>query len=524
MALCLALLAVYLLGAGSWRCGLAVDSHASSASWDGADVTSSVPEAVEAAGGSSVPSAVESEAVKNAEASTAGSPSISETAPAIGTGAFALVTDDATIAPVAPAVAADASAFVTADVASAIGSTTVPANAAAIPTAAAEEIAISEADLFGLAPGIRSDVLQNELLRYESTLRVAPRVAAQVNPGTPRNSSDCTGSTSSVLLPSRGTSQPNTNADTAACTSASALNSTAAGNTALNPGIPAPPERNVTSSADIWLMDTNWISRTNPTPEQFQRMTCQQWKGGRIWENRTLEDFTSTLAPGQPVLIYIHGNQTDTQEAIWHGLQTLRCLPAMPQARLVVFDWPAQRISPLLRVEFGTKAVYADYQGFYLAQLLSQMSGETPILLVGHSFGSRTALSALHLMSGGSYAGRTLDLESTAKPVELDLTVVLVAAATNYTDFVPNGVFSQAPKMAKQIRVVKNQLDPALKFYPMMGARAPLPEAMGKVGPTIYGMAPEEQSKVRVLPVLLQSHSYLQYLTLPEVVGLIQAQ
>ena len=427
------------------------------------------------------------------------------------------------MAPVAPAVAADASAFVTADVASAIGSTTVPANAAAIPTAAAEEIAISEADLFGLAPGIRSDVLQNELIRYESTLRVAPRVAAQVNPETPRISGDCAGSTSSVLLPSRGTSQPSTNVDAAACTSASALNSTATGNAASNPGIPAPPDRNVTPSADIWLMDTNWISRTNPTPEQFQRMTCQQWKGGRIWENRTLEDFTSTLAPGQPVLIYIHGNQTDTQEAIWHGLQTLRCLPAMPQARLVVFDWPAQRISPLLRVEFGTKAVYADYQGFYLAQVLSQMSGETPILLVGHSFGCRTVLSALHLMSGGSYAGRTLDLDSTAKPEALNLMLVLVAAATNYTDFVPNGVFSQAPKMAKQIRVVKNPMDPALKFYPMMGVRAPLPEAMGKVGPSTYGMAPEEQSKVRVLPVMLQSHSYLQYLTLPEVVGLIQA-
>ena len=305
------------------------------------------------------------------------------------------------------------------------------------------------------------------------------------------------------------------------------------------------------SQADIWRIDTIYASQKNPNLAQLRKFIFYQWNG-KVWKRRDDDAFFGTQAPAQPVVFYVHGNRTELNTAVLQGSAILRHFETEYPARLVIWRWDASRVAHRPRIEFSTKAHFADYQGFYLAKILDSLRPNSRVLLSAHSFGARTVLNALHLRAGGSFGGKFLsdafpgssyvqeiswnndppaaqtngktapDAGSEAKPMlsvtPLEINALLVAPAVGCTAMSPEGLFPKALESVSALRMTQNTSDPALKFYPLMnGPARRLPEALGYVGPSWSGTDQELQSKVSVIRLDYPTHQLIEYMTMRSV-------
>lgn len=313
--------------------------------------------------------------------------------------------------------------------------------------------------------------------------------------------------------------------------------------------LPIPPTWNL-SSADVWRIETAYASRQNPSGTQMKKLAYYRWTAG-VWEKEDSETFYETITPAQPILFYVHGNRTELNTATMQGLQVLKNYPSELPPRLVLWSWNADRVSHRPRIEYATKARYADLQGFYLAKTLKTLTPENHVLLSGHSFGARTVLCALHLLAGGMYGNRTLEntfpqekfltevswkkSASVSAPTPQNsvngvnneksdvytlpsIDVFLVAPAVGCTVLNRDSLYGRALEPISHLTLTQNGSDPALKFYPIMyGARNRLPEALGYVGPTLKQVDSELQTKIRVIRVDSPTHQFLEYLQMRSV-------
>lgn len=274
----------------------------------------------------------------------------------------------------------------------------------------------------------------------------------------------------------------------------------------------------------------------------MRKLIFYRWVDSR-WSKASAEEFFDLPSDDRPLIFYVHGNRTELNTAAMHGIVTLknyaRHFPDSLPPRLVVWNWDAEKISARPRVDFPAKASYADFQGFYLAEIIENIPAEKQLILVGHSFGARTILSSLHLLSGGALGKRTLKAlfpeESAVTEVSWKknvsknaddgavrtlprINVLLVASAISCNVLAEGGMFAEALNPIACLRVTKNPSDHALKYYPIMnGARNRLPEAMGAVGPVLGNVDSELRAKVQVIPLDNPTHQYLEYISMRSV-------
>lgn len=321
-------------------------------------------------------------------------------------------------------------------------------------------------------------------------------------------------------------------------------------NSALTP----PPAWNP-AEADIWRVETAYASRMNPTDDQFRKLVFYRWVDS-VWQKQNASVFFESRMPAQPMVFYVHGNRTETNTATMQGLKVLQNFPTEVPARLILWSWDSERVSCRPRIEYSTKAHYADFQGFYLAEFIKKFEPETHIVLTGHSFGARTILNALHLLAGGTFGARTLESTFPEEPLLTEvswksgqdpapnsaspkkpngsqtsaaqvpsersdlptLDVLLVAPAVSCGALTPGAIFGRALETVSHLNLTQNSSDPALKFYPLMnGARNRLPEAMGFVGPSLNRVEDSQKAKVRIIRLDCQTHQFLEYLSMRSV-------
>lgn len=306
------------------------------------------------------------------------------------------------------------------------------------------------------------------------------------------------------------------------------------GQFAENSDLLLPPKKPNPLEADIWQIETSWASHTYPSGDQLRKLLFYR-KSGNKWEKSDMKTFLSTQGTTQPVIFYVHGNRTEANTAMVQGMMCLRNFKTETPARLVVWTWDAERVSTRPRIEYSTKANYSDFQGFYLANILEQMNENTPVVLVGHSFGARVILSALHLLGNGRVGNRTLEAAFPAEPQEISfnlkkkpalqigesqknlpkLNALLVGAAISCNAMVPGAIYDRALDVVSEMHITQNGADPALKFYPLMnGPRNRLPEAMGYAGPVLNRIKKEDGAKVQVIRLEYQTHQFLEYISM----------
>ena len=162
----------------------------------------------------------------------------------------------------------------------------------------------------------------------------------------------------------------------------------------------------------------------------------------------------------------------------WIFIDGWRRKTADAPLRYVIWSWPSSQIRGRLK-DYEVKAARTKPCGWQLAWTIDQLPTSSPLALVGYSYGARLTTGALHLLGGGRMG--QLELAERAHAERPPLRVALVAAAVDAHWLRPEGYHGKAVSQCESLLLVNNQLDPAMRFYPLspVGRRS---AALGYVG------------------------------------------
>lgn len=229
---------------------------------------------------------------------------------------------------------------------------------------------------------------------------------------------------------------------------------------------------------DVWVVSTRRLPGICGLPTRAE-FDVEQRIAGR-WER---SDVAALLAdPSRPLVIFIHGNRYEPHDAKAQGVAVARRLeaqgPFSAPPRTVVFSWPSQQQGRLIASSRDNyRRSYAD--GHYLARLLSDVSPEQPVAIIGYSFGCTIAVGAIEdLVETQTDPARGF-APWVGRPGRTHL--VLVAPAIRHDALAPRGPFAAAASGIDRLTLVMNSSDLALKMFPhldpQMGG-----DALGSVG------------------------------------------
>jgi len=229
----------------------------------------------------------------------------------------------------------------------------------------------------------------------------------------------------------------------------------------------------------------------------------------------------------RPVLFIVHGNLNAGNYAVEEALlmktwmHRLGALP--PDALVVVFDWPSQRVRANPIRDINEKCLRAFVAGYHLARVLEAFPAGSRICLLGQSYGGRVIPAALHLWSGAEMTSHAdqprVRLKGPRPP--LHLRAILIEAASDHHWLNPGETFGQALASAEGLLNLYNSQDRVLFFYPLLytgdGGRA-----LGRVGllpldRTRLGPLITKYEQFDVSPWLHRKHTMLGTVTHPEV-------
>jgi hypothetical protein len=185
------------------------------------------------------------------------------------------------------------------------------------------------------------------------------------------------------------------------------------------------------------------------------------------WSRLEWSDLLAKLAADpRPTVIYVHGNRVAGGEDKSHGLEFYRWFAARKNAqtplRYIIWSWPSAQVPGRLR-DYEVKAARTRPCGWQLAWAIDQMPPETPLAIVGYSYGARVTTGALHFLGGGRMGN--LELAARAHSQRPPMRVALVAAAVDAHWLRPEGYHGKAVSQCETLVLVNNQLDPAMRFY-----------------------------------------------------------
>jgi hypothetical protein len=243
--------------------------------------------------------------------------------------------------------------------------------------------------------------------------------------------------------------------------------------------------------------------------------------GHRRWESSDLESYLAFDAT-VPTVIFVHGNQIAPGDAKREGLAVYRKLAnyagSGERMRFVIFSWPSARVGRLL-YDVRLKAQRTAPAGCQLAWLLDQMPAETPVTLVGFSYGARIITGGLHILAGGSLGHCSLG--ERVHPQRAPVKAVLIAAAL-HSNWLGDGQYhGLAMSQVDRMLLVNSCQDVAMRYYRFSTKRG-RPQALGLRGPTYLSSA--ERSKMEQRDVSRSTgsrHDLFLYLCPPGVIGQI---
>lgn len=257
------------------------------------------------------------------------------------------------------------------------------------------------------------------------------------------------------------------------------------------------------SPPELWVVYTRHMPRCCNLDCAFPKMRFKRYDQCRgCFVRSSMEEFLAREAT-MPTMFYVHGNTLSHEGAMrgfWDVYEALRCCPG--RKRLVCWSWPAQRVYKTEGLRFREmidknlriKYVYSEYQGYYLAKLVEQMSLSQRVTLSGHSYGVVTASVALHLIGGGQIRG--LRLASGAPYQRPNLRGVMISGALDYDVLYPGHRYGQAFVAAEKIMVTHNCRDRTLRRWPRTSDYNR--QAMGKVGINSSRLGPYRHKLVQV--------------------------
>lgn len=269
---------------------------------------------------------------------------------------------------------------------------------------------------------------------------------------------------------------------------------------------------------DIWIIDTHAVGDCDcdASKARYLRLTddCK-------WVRESEEAFLSTLDPEKTLNIMLPGYATAMKyivEHVWtfHGklesqakCRGLDCAPT----RLCILAWPSEIDGVPVVHDAREKAIRAETEGYWLAQLIAKMPHGYRVNLVGYSFGGRIATSTAHHLAGG---GRC-NCPSVAATNSIRLTGTLMAAAVDADWLSQCQPHSLALGRFEKLLLLNNCKDRVLKVYRIL-SRSRKPDALGAVGlllPDAKYASHVQQWEVGDL--VGKNHNWHRYIEAPEI-------
>ncbi|MEX1232221.1 MAG: alpha/beta hydrolase [Planctomycetaceae bacterium] len=181
-------------------------------------------------------------------------------------------------------------------------------------------------------------------------------------------------------------------------------------------------------------------------------------------------EFQASLDPQYPVCVVVHGSFVgweDVCQQSYHSYRWLRAACPDQPVQIVFFSWPSDTsVFPIPHLTITKLGRMAEYNGVHLATLISHFPPTQPVTILGHSHGTRTAVSAMHLLGGGCVQNRYVADCDPARRFHL----IFAAGAIDHHWLNPGQRYDRALCRTERLVNLINRRDIALAFYPL---RAP---------------------------------------------------
>jgi hypothetical protein len=254
------------------------------------------------------------------------------------------------------------------------------------------------------------------------------------------------------------------------------------------------PEQSVNANQIVLFNARHLGSRCNATL-MADRLRCERLspcgRGRGCWQSVDWEEVLADFwAYPMPTVIYIHGNRIARGEDRARGMMVYHSLirggsqlggqrEAQPEPiRYLIWSWPSTRILGPLH-DYRVKAARTRTAGWHLAWLVDRLPPDTPLSMIGYSYGARVASGALHLLGGGELSG--LKLAQRVHPQERAVRAAFIAAALDATWMHPDGYHGKALSQIERLMLVNNRRDPAMRLF-HLSIRHGRPLALGLRG------------------------------------------
>ncbi|MEM9658358.1 MAG: hypothetical protein AAF961_08360 [Planctomycetota bacterium] len=265
---------------------------------------------------------------------------------------------------------------------------------------------------------------------------------------------------------------------------------------------------------EIILLNTRPLGTRCDPALMAEGVYCETFVSTR-WARLTWDNVLELARIPAPTVVYVHGNRVARGEDRAAGLSVYRSIrkrvsPSVP-IRYVIWSWPSTPVRGLLK-DYRVKAARTEPVGWQLAWAVDQLPPETPLSLVGYSYGARVVSGALHLLAGGALGG--LQLPAAPDHVRPKVTAAYIAAALDASWLSPGGPHGKSLQQIDRLILVNNRRDPAMRFY-HLAAESRRARALGYAGP--IGVSASSLRLARVVAVdasetVGRSHALERYL------------
>jgi pimeloyl-ACP methyl ester carboxylesterase len=273
---------------------------------------------------------------------------------------------------------------------------------------------------------------------------------------------------------------------------------------------------------EILLINTRCAPVCGDLEQGKEKIRYYRLEENQTWSKATPDAFAKGGDQDTPTVFLIHGNRTTSDEAVdfaWPVYCWLSRHAENRAYRFVIWSWPSSQMNKRTRPDVQTKAWYCNSQSYYFADCLKNMNAETPVSLVGYSFGAKIIAGGLHLLDGGELAGRTLpNPMSSASNHKRNgpLRTVFIAPAFDCFALNPGQEYSNALSQTEDALSTRNYCDNALRWYPRLYGRGG-PQAFGFVGPSCGGF--ENLHIFEATYCVGKSHDWNGYISCPNVLN-----
>lgn len=252
---------------------------------------------------------------------------------------------------------------------------------------------------------------------------------------------------------------------------------------------------------EVWMLSTRHLSTRDHSAMTVHRL------GATRWNDSTRDRLERSLNRGATIVVYVHGNRMNFQDAADRGRLYYEQLSQSRGAgplQFVVWSWPSAQIKGQLR-DVRAKARRADFEAGLLADFVRTLPRRSPLSLIGYSYGARVISGAL------------TDVSRTSPPTPATQ-AVFIAPALDVNWLGPGQHQSDAWLAMNRLMVMFNRCDPALKRF-ACSERCYKPTALGYVGPWWGGNGVGEVESENATGIVGKSHSELLYLGSPYLMG-----